>query len=259
MAKVQSTSRCPLLLASRQNGRVMEPSSGRFPLTRHSVVLAVRSSDAPQRQRAWERLVDAYWKPVYKYLRLQWRADPEQARDWTQELFARALEKGFFDRFDPARARFRTFLRVCVDGMVGKEREAAHRLKRGGGVAPLSLDFAAAEGELAGLDPPAPEQMDDYFHREWMKSLFEGALQELEKQLRAAGKESLWQLLVRYDLEAPGRLQKLSYAEVGRELGLSVSQVTNGLHAVRGQLRELCGDDDEYRAEARALLGVESK
>ncbi|MBL8844120.1 MAG: sigma-70 family RNA polymerase sigma factor [Planctomycetes bacterium] len=245
----------------------MEPSSERFPLTRHSVVLAVRSSDAPQRQRAWERLVEAYWKPVYKYLRLQWRADGEQARDWTQEFFARALEKGFFDRFDPARARFRTFLRVCVDGMVGKEREAAQRQKRGGGVAPLSLDFAAAEGELAGLEPPAPEQMDDYFHREWMKSLFEGALRELEAILRAAGKERLWHLLVRYDLEAPGRLEKLSYAEVGRELGWSVTQVTNGLHSVRRQLRErvlarlreLCSDDDEYRAEARALLGVDPR
>ncbi len=245
----------------------MDPSSNRFPLTHPSVVMAVRSADAPQRQRAWERLVESYWKPVYKYLRLQWRADVEQASDWTQEFFARALEKGFFDRFDPTRARFRTFLRVCVDGFVGKEREAARRQKRGGGVAPLSLDFTTAEGELVGLEPPAPEAMDDYFHREWMKSLFEGALQELERKCAAAGKEALYRLLVRYDLEAEGRVEKLSYAEVGRELDLSVTQVTNGLHSIRSQLREivlarlreLCGDDDEFRAEARALLGVDPR
>lgn len=252
----------------------MEPSSGtppaasgRFPATRLSVVASIRSPDAPERRVAWERLVEAYWKPVYKHLRLQWRADAEQAADWTQEFFARALEKGFFERFDPARARFRTFLRVCVDGFAGKEREAAGRLKRGGGVAPLSLDFAAAEGELAGREPPAPEQLDDHFRREWMRSLFEAALRDVETNCRAAGKETLWRLLVRYDLEAEGRLEKLSYADLAAELGIAVTQVTNGLHAVRRmlrervleRLRELCLDEEEFRAEARALLGIEPR
>lgn len=245
----------------------MQSSSGRFPLTRQSVLKAVKSGDAPVRQRGWERLVEAYWKPVYKYLRLQWRVDVEQARDWTQEFFARALEKGFFDRFDPARARFRTFLRVCVDGFVGKERQAAARLKRGGGTLPLSLDFAAAEGELLGVEPPAPDRLDDYFHREWMKSLFDAALLELQRCCVAEGKEKFFTLLQRYDLEAEGRMEKLSYADLAREVGLPVTQVTNGLHWARTRLRtcvlerlrELTSDDDEFRAEARALLGVDPR
>jgi RNA polymerase sigma factor (sigma-70 family) len=243
-------------------------SDGRFPLTRHSVVAAVRSEDEDERRVAWEALVSAYWKPVYKYLRLQWRMDAEAARDATQEFFARAIEKGFFDRFDPTLARFRTFLRVCIDGLVGKEREAARRLKRGGGVAPLSLDFESAEGELRDLVPPAPDELDAWFHREWVRRLFELALGDLQRICEESGKEQQLALFRRYDLEAPERAsdRKLSYSDVAKEFGVPVTQVTNWLHWTRKQLRELvlarlrelCATDDEFRAEARALLGVDA-
>ena len=246
----------------------MATPDARFPVTRHSVVEAVRSDDAAVRRVAWEALVSAYWKPVYKYLRMQWRMDGEQASDATQEFFARAIEKGFFDRFDPALARFRTFLRVCVDGLVGKEREAARRLKRGGGVAPLSLDFAAAEGELAGVEPIAPDRVDDYFHREWVRTLFELALGDLKRICEEDGKGRQFELFRRYDLEGAergGDEAKLSYSDLAREFGVPVTQVTNWLHWARrelrrlvlARLRQLCATDEEFRAEARALLGVD--
>lgn len=238
--------------------------ASRFPLTRHSVVAATRSDDIATREQAWDALARAYWKPVYKYLRLEWHADEEQARDWTQEFFARALEKSFFAAFDPERARFRTFLRVCLDGFVHNARAAERRYKRGGGRAPLSLDFAAAEAELAGVEPPAPDQLDDYFHQEWMRSLFEVAVGDLQRVCAASGKAQHFALFVRYDLEAPERPTKLSYADLAREFGVPVTQVTNWLHWTRAQLRELllqrlrelCATDAEYRAEARAMLGV---
>ena len=237
--------------------------SSRFPLTRHSLVIAVQSEDLAARRIGWDGLAAAYWKPVYKYLRLQWRADTELARDWTQEFFARAMEKQFFARFDPARARFRTFMRVCIDGFVAKEREAAQRLKRGGGVAPLSLDFASAEGEIAGREPPAPDRVDEFFHREWVRSLFEQALADLERICAEQGKERQFELFRRYDLEAPERQEKLAYSDVASELGVPVTQITNWLHWTRSRMRELvlarlravCGSDEEYRDEARALFG----
>jgi RNA polymerase sigma factor (sigma-70 family) len=243
----------------------MAPKEDRFPLTRHSVVEGVRSEDAAARKVAWEALVQAYWKPVYKYLRMQWRMAAEEARDETQEFFARAIEKGFFDRFDPGRSRFRTFLRVCVDGLVGKQREAERRLKRGGGVAPLSLDFEGAEGELRGAEPPAPDRLDDYFRREWMRSLFERSLADLERICDQQGKRKQLEMLRRCDLEAPEREERLSYADLAREFGVPVTQVTNWLHWARRELRrlvlsslrELCATEEEYRAEAKALLGVD--
>src|SRR5215211_615259 len=126
---------------------------GSFPATRHSVVAAIASADQHTRRVAFDALVSAYWRPVYKYVRIKWRADREDAADLTQEFFARAFEKGSLGRFDPERARFRTYLRVCLDGFVANEHKAASRIKRGGAVSFVHLDFAAAENELADASP----------------------------------------------------------------------------------------------------------
>ena len=86
-----------------------------FPATRHSMVAAIRSGQPEIRRSAFDTLVVAYWKPVFKYLRLKWHAPEEDAADLTQAFFLRAFEKAFFDGFDPQRARFRTYLRTCLD------------------------------------------------------------------------------------------------------------------------------------------------
>ena len=122
---------------------------GSFPATRHSVVAGIASADTHTRRVAFDALVSAYWRPVYKYVRIKWRRDREDAADLTQEFFARAFERGSLGRFEPGRARFRTFLRVCLDGFVANEIKARGRLKRGGEVSFVPLDFAAAEHELS--------------------------------------------------------------------------------------------------------------
>jgi RNA polymerase sigma factor (sigma-70 family) len=243
------------------------PGAGRaFPATRLSLLAAAKSGDADERRRAFDVLVASYWKPVYKYLRLRWHASPEDAEDLTQGFFARAFEKGFFDRFDPARARFRTFLRTCLDGHAGNARVAARRLKRGGGVRTLSLDFASAEGELR-LQPAAPDDMEEYFHREWVRSVFGLAVDALRRRAAGRGRGVAFEVFRRYDLEeadADGGA-RATYAELGRALGLPATQVTNHLSAMRREfrglvldaLREQCASHDEFRAEARALLGVD--
>jgi len=238
-------------------------NDGRFPFTRHSVLELVRSDDQEARRLGWDALVRAYWKPVYKYLRLRWLVDTETASDWTQGFFARALEKNTFERFDASKARFRTFLRVCLDGFAANEREALGREKRGGRVATLSLDFERAEGELAGAEPPAADELDAYFQREWMRTLFELALEDVRADCERSGRESDFELLRRYDLDDAAREGGLSYADLARELGVSTVHVTNRLHAVRARLRtallarlrELCATDEEFRAETRAIFG----
>src|SRR6476646_8282652 len=140
-----------------------------FPATRHSVVAAIRSKRADERRSAFDALADAYWKPVFKYVQLKWRASPEEAADLTQAFFLRAFEKEFFSGFDPARARFRTFLRTCLYRFVANARQADARLKRGGGATLVPIDVAEAEGELA-QQHDASADFDAYFHREWLRS-----------------------------------------------------------------------------------------
>ena len=71
-----------------------------FPATRHSIVAAMRSARPDERRSAFDALVTAYWKPVFKYVRLKWHASPDAAADLTQAFFLRAFEKDFFAGFD---------------------------------------------------------------------------------------------------------------------------------------------------------------
>lgn len=235
------------------------PARG-FPTTRRSAVAAMRSGSAGERGWALDAIVSAYWKPVYKYLRLKWREPHEDARDMTQEFFARAMEKRFFEAYDPARARFRTYVRTCLDGFVQNERTFARRLKRSPGMELLSLDFEAADGELSRQEIPDAMGLEECFRREWIRSLFTGAVEKLRTACEARGRAAAFRLFEAYDLDE-GRASR-RYAELGRELGLSVSQVTNALAFARREfrrllledLRALTGSEREFQEEARALF-----
>lgn len=239
------------------------PSEGRFPPTRGSVVLAARDADPEVRRQAFGAIVEGYWKPAYKYLRVQWRADAAAAEDLTQEFFARALEKGTFARYDPGKARFRTYLRTCLDGFAANEQKAARREKRGGGRQPLPLDFPGAEAELARQGGPEGLDMETWFHREWVRALFAAAVEALRQRCRESGHELRFALFARYDLDPADGGERATYAELAREHGVPVTQVTNELAAARRELRrivlerlaELTGSQEELEAEARAVLG----
>jgi RNA polymerase sigma factor (sigma-70 family) len=233
-----------------------------FPATRHSIVAALRSDGAEARRGAFDALVGAYWKPVFKYVRLKWHASPEDAADLTQAFFLRAFEKPFFADFDPARARFRTYLRTCLDGFVSNARKADARLKRGGGVRLISIDVEEAERELRYQATNAVEDFDAYFHREWLRGLFEAAASRLRAACAARGRPRRFELFEQYDL-ADENSDRPTYGELARRFGLSATDVTNELAAARREfrrlvlesLREQCASDDEFEAEARALTG----
>ena len=178
---------------------------GNFPATRWSLIVAARSAEPEERQRALEILVAAYWKPVYKYVRLRWNKDNEQAQDLTQEFFFRLLEKDFLASYDPQRARLRTFLRVCVDHLIANEDKAARRLKRGGEVEFLPLDFESAEGELQQIEIPSPGSMEDFFEREWVRSVFSLSLERLRQECEQRGKLMHFRLLEFYDIDEGGQ------------------------------------------------------
>ncbi len=235
-----------------------------FPQTRYSVVAALRAGDVVERDRAFGAMVAAYWKPVYKYLRLRWRLLPQDAEDATQGFFGRAFEGDYFARFDERRARFRTFLRTCVDAYAANERQAAQRLKRGGGAEHVSLDYIAAEAELAAAEPP--DDFERFFAREWVRAIFSDALARLRERLDAAGHTVRFTIFERYDLAEGDAARSVSYAALAAELGLTTSQVTNYLASTRREfrssllekVRELTASDAEFRDEVRELFGFDA-
>jgi RNA polymerase sigma factor (sigma-70 family) len=240
-------------------------SRSSFPDTRFSLVRATGSHDPRLREDAWELLIRSYWRPVYKYIRTKWRADEERAKDLTQEFFTRALDAGFFERFDPGKARFRTWLRVCLHGFVANEFKAAARKKRGGDYRILSLDFEDAERELRQTSIADDVDADDYFRQESIRSLFGEAVTELRERLGAAGKATQLAVFERYDLAGDDVIDRPTYQSLAAEFGIPVTQVTNYLAAVRREfrrivldrLREISGTEREFRVEAIELLGVD--
>jgi RNA polymerase sigma factor (sigma-70 family) len=243
-------------------------ASGRFPATNWSAMLAARSSDPAERSRALDAIAAAYWKPIYKYMRIRWGKSNEDAKDLTQEFFVKLFEKEYLDDFDPSKARLRTFLRVCADHFVANEAKAAKRLKRGGGVQHLSLDFDAAENELQRAGPSmqltaSPESVDNFLEKEFIRSLFGIAVEKLRRECESRGKHMHFRLFEIYDLEGGGA-HKASYADLAKEFQIAPTDVTNYLAFVRREfrrialdcLREMTASEDEFRREARALLGV---
>jgi RNA polymerase sigma factor (sigma-70 family) len=234
-----------------------------FPATRLSVVERTRSGDEETRRVALAAIIDAYWKPAYKYLRLKWSLDADEAADLTQEFFASALEKDVVEKYDPARARFRTYLRLCLDGFASNARKAERRLKRGGGVTLVPLDFENAEGELATREPVVDADVDELFYREWVRALLERSVADLQRHAEELGRPEMFEVFSRYDLVDEGEARP-TYTAIASALNLTAATVTNHLAAMRRQfrtivldrLRELTSSEEEWEAEAARLLGA---
>lgn len=251
------------------NDEGLQPCGDRFPPTRRSVIDAVGSIDAQERERALESLCAAYWRPIYKYFRLRWNRPAEEAQDLTQGFFVEVLERGLLEKFDAKKGRLRTYLRVCVDSFVSNEDKAGRRQKRGGNITHVALDFAAAEEELGGtvMDPaaiPSPESLEEFFEKEWLRSLFSLAVEELREFCNARKRERTFCLFEAYDLEGS---DTISYEQLAKDYAIAVTDVTNALAWARREfrrialerLRELCGSEEEFQREARAAFGGDTR
>src|SRR5438309_9722358 len=95
-------------------------SGSTFLSTQWSVVLA-----APDDPAIFDTLLRRYLGPIYAYVRRA--GNPrDRAADLTQEFVSQViLQRGLLDRADPARGRFRTFLKSALSNfLVDQHRRA---------------------------------------------------------------------------------------------------------------------------------------
>jgi len=239
----------------------------RFPATNESAIIRIRSGDRQTRQRAFESILTSYWKPAYKYIRWKWHASNEDAKDLTQGFFAVALEKNYFAAYDPAKASFQTFIRTCLDGFVSNQQKSDKRLKRGGLSEHLDLDFLSAEDEWSLQSIAKDLTPEDFFHREWVRSFFTAAVEGLRERLSSSNRQVHLRLFEAYDLNNENPGERLSYAKLAQQFDLDTATVNNCLAAARREFRkivleklgEITATEEEFRTEARLLLGLELK
>jgi RNA polymerase sigma factor (sigma-70 family) len=219
--------------------------NGHFPSTQVSLLDAAASGLSGD---ALERIIAIYWKPVYRFIRLKFRKDNEEAKDLTQGFFTSALERDFFTRFDPAKASFRTYLRMAVERFAANQHAAANRQKRGGDaqIEPLAGQAIATE---------SPEEI---FDREWRRQLFALAIEDLRAHCGANGHHLRFLVFEAYDLAAD---ERPSYSEIAACHGIPETSVTNHIAWARRKLRTFVTERlrgatsgaRELREEARRL------
>jgi RNA polymerase sigma factor (sigma-70 family) len=205
---------------------------------------------------ALENIIALYWKPIYKYIRVKWNKNNEQAKDLTQGFLATALERDFFARFDPRQASFRTYVRMAVDRYAANEHAASRREKRGGSIRFFSLDLNAEDLSIASDPGSSPEAV---FDMEWRRQLFALAIDDLRGRCEREGKLLQFSIFEQYDLADEGRA---TYADLAQRYAIPVTSVTNYLawarrmlrDSITGRLRGVTSGDRELHAEMRAAL-----
>jgi hypothetical protein len=117
------------------------------------------------------------------------------------------------------------------------------------------------------MDPAkiaSPESLEEFFEKEWVRSLFALAVEELRELCIARERERTFRLFEAYDLQDN---EKISYEQLSNEYGIPLTDVTNALAWARREfrkialerLRELCGSEEEFHREARAVFGWDAK
>ena len=236
-----------------------ESSAQWFATTHWSQVVSAGQPDSSRAPAALEKLCQAYWKPLYSYVRRQGHG-PADAQDLTQAFFARFLEKNLWSRANPQKGRFRSFLLTVLRHFLADERDRVRTVKRGGGFAFISFDEKAGEQcflEGLGENLSGEEQFD----RQWASTVLEQARARLRQECIATGKSGLFE---RVNLTDAPNTNSMSYEAVAQELGMSVSAIKSAVSRLRSRYGELVREEvahtvsspAEIDAEIRHLLSV---
>jgi RNA polymerase sigma factor (sigma-70 family) len=210
-----------------------------FPATSFSAVAHARDPGSPEHARGLERLIEQYWRPVYVVIRSRWINNLDDAKDVTQEFFATVVLGGsLLASYTPDRGSFRGLLRSALTNFMRNHVRDASRHKRGGGKTIVTIEFAEAAGEPAIVrgdrGAGTPEEL---FDAAWRELVLDRALAQLEAKLRADGRAAAFEAFSRYDLDLERK--RLSYAELGQQVGLSADQVKHALVHARATYRDL--------------------
>ena len=184
-----------------------------FVPTAWTEVLAARDADTTEARAAWDQLVGIYWKPVYFHVRRRGHS-VEDAKDLTQGFFAFLIEREALRTVDPAKGRFRSFVRACLDNFLRDDFDRRKAAKR-----QVKFEFHEATADSGtGQD----------FERDWALAVLERAFVALREQAPREARV----------VEAQ-RAEQKSLAELAQEMGTTEGNAKVLAHRGRKLLKEL--------------------
>ncbi len=227
----------------------LEPNSpmnaGSFYTTRWTRVGQAKAETEDGR-RALADLCSAYYEPVVTFLRWELR-DADTAREMSHAFFAEMLEGGTIGAAEPGRGRFRSYLLGAVKHFLSHQRDAARRIKRGGGAAHFSLD----DDEAAAREIADPKQItpDAAFDRQWALTTLARAMQVVKNECAAEGRAEFFERVKPW---LTGEAEHGEQGAVAEACGMSTAALKMAISRLRRSFR------DALRAEISGTLDVPS-
>ena len=227
---------------------------GAFPTTRISLIMAARGETGPDAREALSLLCQAYWYPIYAYVRRLGHAQ-EDAEDLTQGFFTRVLEKHSLRDFDRERGRFRSYLLGALKHFVANARDWDRAVKRGGAVAvlPLDADLGTAEQRYR-LEPRTDLTPEKIFERAWAMAV----LARVEEQLRAEDtRDGKGDRFDRLKVFLTGDASEVGYRALASELGTTEGALKVAIHRLRRRFRDLLREEISHTVADGTEVGDE--
>lgn len=187
---------------------------------------------------ALESLCQAYWFPLYAYVRKR-VVNVEEANDLTQAFFERLLEKKYLAEANPERGLFRSFLITAFKHFLAKEWEKARAQKRGGGRVVLSLDFQEGDSRVSH-EPASDLTPEQIYERQWAITLLERVIDRLRTEYEDADKREQFEHLKDFII---GQYSEKTYGDVAEALASTEAAMKMTAHRMRRRYRELLRDE----------------
>lgn len=209
-----------------------------FATTRWTLVMRARGEE-PEARAALGELCEAYWTPVYRFLRREGRNEDE-AQEIIQEFFSDLLSRGNIDHADPERGRFRSYFLGALKHFLSDRRRREGRQKRGGAALVESIDAGTDTSPGVQVPDPTGGSRDTYFDHQWALALMERGLDRLESTFVEAEKK------LQFDTLKPwlnGDGPELSQSEAAAQLGMTAGAVKVAVHRLRQSFRTIIRDE----------------
>ena len=205
-----------------------------FATTQWSIVRAVNHENTAAANSALQELCQTYWYPLYTYVRRQGN-DANTAADLTQAFFADLLQRDDLKNVDPSLGKFRSFLLTALKHFMINQWDKAQAQKRGGGKAPLSLDFGEADNRYR-LEPSHAQTPDLIYQKQWAKTLLERVSKTLRSDFSNRGKGHQFDKLKKF---LAGKNSDETLGEAADQLEMSEVAVKVAVHRMRQRFGEI--------------------
>jgi RNA polymerase sigma-70 factor (ECF subfamily) len=216
-----------------------------------SVLAQAHNGPADEARAAQQSLWERYGGAVRRYLRGAVH-DPDAAADLAQEFAVRFLS-GKFRRVDPARGRFRDYVKGVLSHLISDFRRRQRAL-------PPRLE--SDHPELA-VEPPSLSEMDREFVASWRQELLARCWTALADHEQRTGQ--LFHTMLHFRAEHPDATSPQLAKKLGEQLGkpLTAMGVRQTLHRARAKFADLLLEEvmpslssPDFMVEELADLGL---